>query len=187
MGQVKDGGTVNKIERVKRLVNIALAGDLFSLTEAMNKKLSAIGGEVSEINDGVTALYYGQQKIGKCVSDISVGVTALTIEQHEEERRKIEEWLSLIDFRSRQHQVFRGAQAGTRQWLFDSEEFQDWIDPDRGTLWCPGTPGAGTIVTSSIIIDYLQSRFKDTNVAVTCSATTESERGKMLKPSWQTC
>lgn len=159
---------LRKIERVKTLVNIALTSDMFSLSQAMNKELNAMEREVSKINDGVTALHDGQQRIGADFSDISVGVTALNIRQHEEEHRKIEEWLSPIDFRSRQQEILRGAQAGTRQWLFDAKEFQDWIDADRGTLWCPGIPGAGKTVTSSIIIEHLQSRFVNENVAVTC-------------------
>ena len=160
--------TLRKIERVKSLVNVALTSDLFSLSQAMKRELGALGERVSHTNAGVTALHDGQQKIHQGVSDITFGVTALSVGQHEEERRKIEHWLSPIDFTSRQQDILRGAQAGTRQWLFDSKEFQEWIDADRGILWCPGIPGAGKTVTSSIIIDYLQSRFKDDNVAVTC-------------------
>lgn len=159
---------LDKMERIKTLVGIALTDDLFSLSQAMKRELNAIGKEVAGITDGITALHDGQQKIGEGVSDITFGVTALNVGQQEEERRQIENWLSPIDFRSRQQEILKGAQAGTRQWLFDSEKFRSWVVADRGTLWCPGIPGAGKTVTSSIVIDHLHSNYKKSNVAVTC-------------------
>ena len=159
---------LDKIERIKTLVNIALTDDLFTLSQAMSKELSAMGKEVSVVSEGVMALHDGQQMIGEGVSDISVGVTALNTGQQEEERRKVENWLSPIDFNYRYREILKGAQAGTRQWLFDSKKFRSWVDADRGTLWCPGISGAGKTVTSSIIIDKLQSESKNENVAVTC-------------------
>ena len=162
------GDTLDKIERIKTLVSLALSDDLFSLSRAMNKELNSVAAGVAEINDGVTALHDRQQKIGKGVSDISAGVTTLNLRQQEEECHKIEDWLSPIDFRSRQQEILKGAQAGTRQWLFDSEQFQNWMNVDRGTLWCPGIPGAGKTVTSSLIINHLQSKYKTSDVAVLC-------------------
>ena len=159
---------LNKIERIKALVNIALTDDLFTLSQAMSKELSAIGKEVSVVGEGVIALHGGQQMIGEGVLDINVGVTALNTGQQEEERGKVENWLSPIDFRYRHREILKGAQAGTRQWLFEDKKFRSWVDADRGTLWCPGIPGAGKTVTSSIIIDHLQSKYKDENIAVTC-------------------
>lgn len=162
------GDTLDKIERIKTLVSLALSDDLFSLSQAMNMELNAVAAGVAEINDGVTALHDRQQKIGKGVSDISAGVTTLNLRQQEEERHKIEDWLSPVDFRSRQQEILKGAQAGTRQWLFDSEKFQNWMNVDRGTLWCPGIPGAGKTVTSSLIINHLQSKYTTSDVAVLC-------------------
>lgn len=134
----------------------------------MDKELSTIGKEVSEINETVIALHDGQQRIAEGVSGIGFGVTALNIGQQEEELRKITSWLSPVDFRSRYQEILKGAQAGTRQWLFDSEKFRSWVDTDRGTLWCSGIPSAGKTVTSSIIIDHLQRKYSKENVAVTC-------------------
>ena len=167
---------VHKIERIKTLVNIALTDDLLTLSQAINKDLSAMGKEVSTVNEGVMALHDGQQIISEGVSDISVGVTALNTGQQEEERRKVENWLSPIDFRYRHQEILKGAQAGTRQWLFDSKQFRSWVDADQGTLWCPGIPGAGKTVTSSIIIDRLQSEYRNRNVAVTCLSCNYRDR-----------
>ncbi len=171
------GVILDRVERIKTLINIALTGDLFSLSQAMNQELSAIGPKLSGVIEIVTTLRNCQQEIGEGISDISVGLTTLTVGLEEEERRKIVNWLSPIDFRSRQQEILKGACAGTRQWLFDSEKFQYWIDADRGTLWCPGIPGAGKTVTSSIIIDHLQSRYKKGDAAVLCLFCNYRNRG----------
>lgn len=162
------GDILDQIERIKTLVSIALTDDLFSLSQAMKQELSAIDKRISGINNGVIALHDRQQRISEGVSDISVGVTFLNLGQQEEERRKIEEWLSPINFKSRQQEILKGAEPGTRQWLFNSEKFRNWIDAGRGSLWCPGIPGAGKTVTSSLIIDHLQSKYQTGDVAVLC-------------------
>ena len=167
---------LDKIERIKSLVNVALTDDLFALSQAMSKDLSVMGKELSVVSEGVIALHDGQQTISEGVSDISVGVNALNTGQQEEERRRIEDWLSPVDFKYRHREILKGAQAGTRQWLFDSKKFRSWVDADRGTLWCPGIPGAGKTVTSSIIIDNLQSEYKNENVAVTCLSCNYRDR-----------
>ena len=162
------GDILHQIERIKTLVSIALTDDLFSLSQAMEQELSALGKKVSGINDGVIALHDGQQRISEGISDISVGVTSLNLGQREEERRRIEEWLSSINFKSRQQEILKGAEPGTRQWLFTSEKFRNWIDAGRGSLWCAGIPGAGKTVTLSLIIEHLQSKYKTGDVAVLC-------------------
>ena len=159
---------LGKLERIKSLVNLALTGDIFTLSQAINEKISAVGKGVSEINEAVMTLHNGQQAIGKGVSDISVGVATLNTGKQGEERRRIEGWLSPFDFKSRHQEILRGAQAGTRRWLFKSKKFRRWVKAGRGTLWCSGIPGAGKTVTSSMIIDYLESEHRKANVAVTC-------------------
>lgn len=138
---------LSRIERLKSLINLALANDLFQLSLAIKSDLS---------------------KVDDIMVGIGAGVTTLQIEQQTEYRKEIEQWLSSHDFRSRHMEIFKGAQADTRQWLFDSSQFQHWMTVDRGTLWCPGIPGAGKTVTSAIIVNHLQSKFKDSNIAVTC-------------------
>jgi hypothetical protein len=42
-----------------------------------------------------------------------------------------------------------------KEWLLDSDEFQTCLDTDKQTLFCPGIPGAGKTILSSIVVDYL--------------------------------
>ncbi|KAF4837172.1 Vegetative incompatibility protein HET-E-1 [Colletotrichum tropicale] len=50
-------------------------------------------------------------------------------------------------------------QDGTGLWLLESPEFQAWVQGDCQTLFCPGMPGAGKTMLSSIVIEYLQRSF----------------------------
>jgi hypothetical protein len=50
-------------------------------------------------------------------------------------------------------------QPGTGQWLLDSVEYQAWLKSKKQTLFCPGIPGAGKTVLTSIVVDDLSARF----------------------------
>ncbi|KAJ5625445.1 hypothetical protein N7510_001754 [Penicillium lagena] len=46
-------------------------------------------------------------------------------------------------------------------WLLKTEDFQRWIGSQEQILFCPGIPGSGKTVLSSIIIDHLEQMFPD--------------------------
>jgi Cdc6-like AAA superfamily ATPase len=49
----------------------------------------------------------------------------------------------------------------------ESGEFQKWVKTNQQALFCPGIPGAGKTVLSSIVVDYLYTNFqKDTNIGI---------------------
>ena len=74
---------------------------------------------------------------------------------NDEERRKIEDWLFPFDFAA-QHNDFNGRrQEGTGQWLLNSKEFRTWLDGTEQTLFCPGIPGAGKTIITSLVINEL--------------------------------
>jgi Cdc6-like AAA superfamily ATPase len=68
-------------------------------------------------------------------------------------------WLTPIDFGPQHSDYLRRRQSGTGQWLLDCEIYQRWVEQPRQTLFCPGIPGAGKTILSSIVIDNLESRF----------------------------
>jgi NACHT domain len=49
-------------------------------------------------------------------------------------------------------------QPGTGQWLLDSEKYQTWLKTSAQTLFCPGIPGAGKTILTSIVINDLITR-----------------------------
>ncbi|KAK3899487.1 hypothetical protein C8A05DRAFT_46455 [Staphylotrichum tortipilum] len=77
------------------------------------------------------------------------------------ERETILDWLCPAGDALQQSDLRRRRQPGTGQWLLDAEEFQTWITTPNKTLFCPGIPGAGKTMLSSIVIDHLTTRFGD--------------------------
>lgn len=67
-----------------------------------------------------------------------------------------------------QHDYISRAEDGTGSWFLRSQTFQKWTHAPASTLYCPGIPGAGKTIMTSIATKYLQSHFPrtDHNVAV---------------------
>jgi Cdc6-like AAA superfamily ATPase len=70
-------------------------------------------------------------------------------------------WLTPTDYGPQQSDLFRRRQAGTGQWLLDSAEYQAWLKTSQQTLFCPGIPGAGKTILTSIVVDDLITRFQN--------------------------
>jgi Cdc6-like AAA superfamily ATPase len=94
-----------------------------------------------------------------------VGVDRLNERQDDRERREerqtILDWLNTIDYVPQQHDFISRRQAGTGQWLLDSAEFQTWLGTDKQTLFCPGIPGAGKTILTSVVVEELTARFQN--------------------------
>ena len=76
-----------------------------------------------------------------------------------EEHQAIVDWLTSIEYAPQQSDFISRRQAGTGQWLLDSAEFQSWLNQKQQTLFCPGIPGAGKTMVTSIVVDYLCKTF----------------------------
>jgi hypothetical protein len=78
-----------------------------------------------------------------------------------DEQGTILDWLTPVDYASQQNDFISRRQAGTGQWLLDSAEFKAWVETERETLFCPGIPGAGKTILTSIVVDNLTTRFRN--------------------------
>ncbi|KAJ7576206.1 hypothetical protein C8J56DRAFT_800295, partial [Mycena floridula] len=67
------------------------------------------------------------------------------------------DWISKLDFQATQIETFAKHAPGTGDWFFKKPEYIGWRDGKTKFLWCPGIPGAGKTILSSIIIDHLRS------------------------------
>lgn len=72
------------------------------------------------------------------------------------------EWLSEINSGAHHDDVFSLRAPDTGHWLLESAAYQEWIQGSGRVLFCPGIPGAGKTILSSIVIDDLIERFLDT-------------------------
>jgi Cdc6-like AAA superfamily ATPase len=100
--------------------------------------------------------------------------------QHNQEHKAILKWLIPIDYAPQQNDYIRRRQPGTGQWLLDSAEYQAWLRTNKQTLFCPGIPGAGKTMMSSIVVDHLNAKFRnDTAVGIAyiyCSYQPQQEQ-----------
>lgn len=76
-------------------------------------------------------------------------------------------WLTPVDYALQHNDYIRRRQPGTGQWLLDSVEYQSWLNTSKQTLFCPGIPGAGKTIMTSIVIGDLCKKFhNDTTVGI---------------------
>jgi hypothetical protein len=68
---------------------------------------------------------------------------------------EILQWITTSEYGSQQSDSLRRRQAGTGEWLLNSKEFQEWRNGSSKTLFCPGIPGAGKIILTSIVIKHI--------------------------------
>jgi DNA replication protein DnaC len=83
------------------------------------------------------------------------------IQERRDECQAILDWLTSINYATQQQDFISRRQAGTGQWLLNSDEFQTWVNTDTQTLFCPGIPGAGKTILTAIAINDLITRFQN--------------------------
>ena len=82
--------------------------------------------------------------------------------QDDQGRRVIIDWLSPVDYATQQQSDFISRrQQGTGQWLLNSNEFQGWLNQNKQMLFCPGIPGAGKTIMTSVVVDHLNRKFEN--------------------------
>lgn len=87
------------------------------------------------------------------------GVDKVNKYQDDQRRQHILDWISPINSAAQQRDLLDRRQEGTGQWLLSTNEFQQWLNDKQQVLFCPGIPGAGKTILSSVIVDYLESNF----------------------------
>jgi hypothetical protein len=89
--------------------------------------------------------------------------------QEDQGRQTILDWITPVDYALQQSDFISRRQAGTGQWLLDSAEFKTWVETDKRTLFCPGIPGAGKTILTSIVVEEIFTRFEnDGNIGIAC-------------------
>ncbi|EPE09525.1 ankyrin repeat protein [Ophiostoma piceae UAMH 11346] len=89
------------------------------------------------------------------------GVDRLNQHQDDHARAAILDWLTPIDYGAQQTDFIARRQDGTGQWFLESPELQDWLQGDKQTLFCPGIPGAGKTILTSVVVNELSTRFEN--------------------------
>lgn len=95
----------------------------------------------------------------KIALEIKRGVDGLHERQDDQISQDIIAWLSPVNYYTQQDDFLKRRQEGTGKWLLNSDKFQAWLKTSKKTLFCPGIPGAGKTMISSIVIDHLETEF----------------------------
>ncbi|KAH6718299.1 hypothetical protein BKA61DRAFT_599405 [Leptodontidium sp. MPI-SDFR-AT-0119] len=140
-------------------------GSMSTKAKRVWKRLNWEPEDIRELRDRITSnVLLLSTFLGGISSQIIIeakrGVDELNRKQNDQERHIILDWLTTIDYASQQSDFINRRQAGTGQWLIDSEEYQTWVQTPKKTLFCPGIPGAGKTILTAIIIDDLTMRFQ---------------------------
>ncbi len=75
--------------------------------------------------------------------------------------------VSTLDFHSKQKHAYSKRHASTGQWLLETEQFETWFK-GKGSpvLWCPGNPGTGKTVLTSIAVNYVAESTRGQDIAI---------------------
>jgi hypothetical protein len=98
---------------------------------------------------------------------IQKGVEELQKEQSRSLQNEITEWISTTNFPAQQSDIIDRKQEGTAQWFLEDPTFKTWLHQSKGTLFCPGIPGAGKTMMAANTIDYLRTLQND-SVGIAC-------------------
>ncbi|KAF8878403.1 hypothetical protein BD779DRAFT_1210034 [Infundibulicybe gibba] len=179
--------TLDKIERLKSLVSLALQTSLLNFIEKARNELAVVGLNVEEIRSIIASLEASQRAHTKQIESlqgdlISLGATlqgaadgitamqnsvaAIDRNQQEQERRAIISWLSAPEFDQKRITAFEKRAPGTGEWFLRHPKFAAWRRGEFNVLWCPGNPGAGKSVMTSVVIHHLQEGITEDTAVV---------------------
>ncbi|KAJ7572901.1 hypothetical protein C8J56DRAFT_805942, partial [Mycena floridula] len=76
------------------------------------------------------------------------------------------DWISTLDFHATQRETLAKHAAATGEWFIQDSLFLDWLSGELRFLWCPGDPGVGKTILSSVIINHLERSVMTPDIAV---------------------
>lgn len=101
------------------------------------------------------------------VSITAANVGSMRSKLDRKEDIEVLNWLTPADYGTQHSDFLLRRQLGTGQWLLNSDEYQAWLNSGKQTLFCPGIPGAGKTILTSIVVDDLITRSeKDTTTGI---------------------
>jgi hypothetical protein len=98
-------------------------------------------------------------EVRKTTQDINSTVKELRQREDNQEGQAIIDWLTPVNYALQQSDLIAQRQEGTGEWLLQSTQFQQWLAQSNQTLFCPGIPGAGKTILTSLVVCYLHNKF----------------------------
>lgn len=147
---------ISAIQREKTLLNLALTINLGKLIETIQQSSAEQGSQLMEL---IHQMKDKSTKDGVQFKKLNT----ILVEIQASQGQPILDWITSMNYASHQSIFINKRQTGTGQWLLDSEQFHSWVETKKQTLFCPGIPGAGKTILTSIVVEELTTRFADNN------------------------
>ncbi|KAB5536197.1 hypothetical protein GE09DRAFT_343208 [Coniochaeta sp. 2T2.1] len=148
------------VEREKVLLNLALTSDSRRLIQEVKDTSAESSRQLIDLlKDLEVSSTKALASIQESQATLHAGVDQLRQHNDDLEREVVLDWLSPSNYPSQHADLLRRRQPGTGQWILDSKEYRDWLHTPGQTLFCPGIPGAGKTILTSIVVDDLDTRF----------------------------
>ena len=126
-----------------------LSGEILSNT---NSAVDALGQESRSLRDALKALEDPVSRIATSLSKIQDNL-------NEEQRLRVFEWLSTVQYMSHHRAKSKNVLPGSGQWLLRKPEFMEWMESSTSSiLWLHGIPGSGKSMLVAHVVDYFQTR-----------------------------
>ncbi|KAF9780340.1 hypothetical protein IL306_000625 [Fusarium sp. DS 682] len=174
--------SLKALEAAKELFGYALHADHQTILLGVERYIRNLSEDLRDFQDGVNTSLKRLHENGdetyeevkrarrehqESISRIQAVVDRQDARGNDEERQVILDWLTAIDYAPQQNDFINRRQSGTGQWLLDSAEYRAWLNAKGKTLFCPGIPGAGKTILTSIVVGDLGTRFsKDPTVGL---------------------
>ncbi|KAH8703741.1 ankyrin repeat-containing domain protein [Talaromyces proteolyticus] len=113
-----------------------------------------------DMKNEIDMLQNRQEDLLRLNETVSKDVKYLRTQGMNQKHQDILEWLAEADFTNQQSDIIAKRQKGTGEWMLESNEFKQWFEQENQTLFCPGIPGAGKTVITSVVIQHLDSVFR---------------------------
>ncbi|PNP85039.1 hypothetical protein FNYG_01564 [Fusarium nygamai] len=146
-------------------VAAAFAKELLNQVQASDVGREPTAKELVSQSESITRILYDSNLLTQILVHETMLQSDANIREVKRKMDRVEdveilEWLTPVNYGPQQSDNFSQRQEGTGEWLLSSKEFQDWVETGK-TLFCPGVPGAGKTIITSIVINELTTRFGD--------------------------
>jgi hypothetical protein len=128
-----------------------------SRADCYRKLTRAIHTDLYKIHDGLADLKMSTSAIMNTAAVIKNQSIALHDDATTQRKREILEWICPGDYSIQHSDYIDRRQPDTGEWFLQTQEYQEWVQSEQSTLFCPGMPGAGKTMMAALVIDQLRS------------------------------
>jgi Cdc6-like AAA superfamily ATPase len=126
-----------------------------SRADCYRKLTLAIHDDLHKIHEGLTDLKISTSAIMNTAAVIKNQTIDLHDDATIQRKRELLEWICPGDYSIQHGDYIDRRQPDTGEWFLQTQKYQEWVQSEQSTLFCPGMPGAGKTMMAALVIDRL--------------------------------